>query len=120
MDIHVFLHSGDQADLEAIKSQLTSLTLQGVQIMATLQQVADDVAGEKTVIEGISTLIDGLQTQLAAALSGTTIPPAVQAQIDQVFADAEANKASLAAALLKGTTPVVPTTVPPVVTPPAA
>ena len=83
--------------------------------MATLQEVADDVAGETTVIAGISTLIDGLQQQLAAALSGATISPAVQAQIDAIFTGAEANKASLAAALLKGTNPVVPTVVPPVV-----
>ena len=93
-----------------------ALTNQGERIMATLQQVADDVAGEKSVIEGISTLIDGLETQLEAALAGATISPAVQAQIDAIFQGAEDNKTALAAALLKGTKPVVPVEVPPIVT----
>ena len=101
--------------LEEILILLGHLITQGETFMATLQQVADDVAAEKSVIEGISTLIDGLETQLTAALAGATISPAVQAQIDKVFADAEANKAALAAALLKGTTPVVPAVVPPIV-----
>jgi len=118
MDIHVFLHSGDRVEFEAIKSQLATLTIQGVRMMATLQQIADDVAAEATVISGISTLIDGLETQLAAALANSGITPEVQAQIDTIFAGAEANKAALAAALLKGTTPVVPTVVPVVVEPP--
>ena len=86
--------------------------------MAKLQDIADDIVAEKTVIEGISTLIDGLEKQLADALANSGITPEVQAQIDSIFAGAEANKAALAAALLKGTTPVVPTTVPPVVEPP--
>jgi len=107
-------HTLDLAQLASITAQLTKIISQGETIMATLQEVADDITAETTVIGGISTLIDGLQAQLAAALAGTALSPATQAQVDAIFASAEANKAALAAALLKGTNPVVPTVVPPV------
>lgn len=75
--------------------------------MASIDQVAADVTAETTVIDSISTLIGGLETQLAAALAGAGIPADVQAKIDAVFATAETNKAKLAAAVLAGT-PVQP------------
>ena len=68
--------------------------------MATLDQILDDVTSEKTVIDSISVLIAGLKQQLADALSGATLPPAVQEKVDAVFAAAEANKAALAAAVI--------------------
>ena len=77
--------------------------------MATIDDVLADVTAETTQISGLSTLISGLQTQLAAALAGTTIPAAVQAKIDAVFAAAESNKAALVAALNTGVPPVVVT-----------
>lgn len=69
----------------------------------TLDQILQDVTDESTVIDSISTLIDGLRQQLADALSGTTLPPAVQAKIDAVFAQAETNKTKLANALVVNT-----------------
>jgi hypothetical protein len=68
-------------------------------IMATIDQVLADVTDEGTSLAKISTLISGLQTQLAAALASLVIPADVQAKIDAVFAQAELNKAAIATAL---------------------
>lgn len=72
-------------------------------IMATLQDIQNDMAEESTIIGGVSTLIAGLKQQLADILSGAQLPPAVQQKVDEVFAQAEANKAALAANLVEGT-----------------
>lgn len=68
-------------------------------IMATLDEVLADVTAETTQLDSLSTLIAGLQKQLADALAGTTLPADVQAKVDAIFAAAEANKAKIAAAL---------------------
>ena len=68
--------------------------------MATLDQVLADVTAESTQIDGVMTFIQGLQAQIAA-LPGIT--PAMQTQIDAIFAGAEANKAKLAAAIVANT-----------------
>lgn len=83
-------------------------------IMATLDQVIQDVQDETTAIDSVSELIVGLKQQLADALSGVTVPPAVQAKIDAVFTGLEANKAKLATALATGPTgtPVTPAPTP--------
>lgn len=67
--------------------------------MADLDQVLADVQAEATLIAGISTFVDGLKKQLADALVGVTLPAAVQAKIDAVFAGVEANKGALASAM---------------------
>lgn len=72
-------------------------------IMATLDQIAADVTSEKTVIDSLAVLITGLKQQLDDVLAGVTLPPAVQAKVDEIFVAAEANKAALAAAVLAGT-----------------
>lgn len=76
--------------------------------MATLDQVAQDMTDESTQIDGLSTLMAGLRQQVADALAGTTLPPSVQAKVDAVFAQAEANKAKLATALNANTPPLTP------------
>lgn len=73
-------------------------------IMATLDQVLQDVTDESTAIDGISTLISGLKQQLADALAGTTLPAPVQAKVDAIFAQAETNKGKIATALAANTT----------------
>ena len=74
-------------------------------IMATLDQILADVTDEETSLDSISTLIAGLQKQIADALSGATLPPAVQAKVDAIFAAAETNKAKIAAALAANVPP---------------
>ena len=83
---------------------------------ATLEQVLADVTAETTSIASISTLITGLQKQLADALAGTTLPPAVQAKVDSIFQATEANRVAIAAALAANITPT-PAPAPGTVTP---
>jgi len=88
-----------------IQNQATGLANQET-IMATLEQVAQDMTDETTAIDSVAALITGLQQQVADALSGVTLPPAVQAKVDAIFVTAEANKAKLAAALAANVPPV--------------
>lgn len=71
-----------------------------------LDDVLKDLTDESTALDALIALkaadenqITDLKTQLAAALANTTISPAVQSQIDAIFAAAEANKAKIAAAM---------------------
>jgi altronate dehydratase len=94
--------------VDGLKSPSNAATKQDLaemekRIMATLDQVLQDVTDESTVIDSISTLVTGLKQQVADALSGATLPPAVQAKVDAVFAQAETNKAKLAAAVTTNT-----------------
>lgn len=68
-------------------------------IMATLDQVLSDVTDESTQLDSLSTLITGLKQQLADALSGINLPAPVQAKVDAIFTQAEANRDKLATAL---------------------
>jgi ABC-type transporter Mla subunit MlaD len=68
-------------------------------IMDKLDQALQDIADEKTAIGSVTELINNLRQQVADALSGVTLPPAIQAKVDQVFAGLEDNKALLAKAL---------------------
>ena len=72
-------------------------------IMATIDQVLQDVTDEGTLEDSIIALLTSVQTQLAAALANTTIPADVQAKIDSVFTGLEANKAKVAAAVTANT-----------------
>lgn len=76
--------------------------------MATLDEILADVTDESTQIDGLSTLIDGLKQQLADALAGANLPPAVQTKVDAIFTKAEANKGKIAAALAANAPPFDP------------
>lgn len=78
------------------------------QIMADLDQVLAEVTDEGTRLDSIQALIDGIRQQLADALAGTTLPPAVQAKVDAVFAGLTDNKAKIDKALNTGTPPATP------------
>lgn len=67
--------------------------------MATLDEVLASVADESTKIDSLSTFIAGLKQQIADALAGVTLPPAVQAKVDAVFEGVEANKAKVVTAM---------------------
>jgi uncharacterized protein YoxC len=72
-------------------------------IMATLDEVLKDVTDESTQLDGISTLVSGLQQQVKDALANSSISPADQAKIDQIFNQAESNKQKILNALVSGT-----------------
>lgn len=84
-------------DLNVILERLNKMA-------ATLDDVLKDVTDESTVIDGISTLLSGLQQQLKDALANA----ADKAKVDAIFAAVESNKAKLAKAVTDNT-PAAPT-----------
>ena len=102
----------------ALSQQLSqqSATMERNKQMAdrTLQEIVDDVATEKTVAEGIATMVTNLLAK-AAAVPGLT--PEQQTQINAIADGVEANTASFQAALTAGT-PAIPATPPTVDIPP--
>lgn len=68
-----------------------------------LDDIIADIEEQKTLIAGLSSLITGLKQQLADALAGVTLPPAVVAKIDKIWADTEENRAKMAEALTANT-----------------
>lgn len=88
-----------------VHSKLNAIIQRLDKIMATLDAVLQDVTDESTRLDSLSALITGLQQQVADALSGTTLPPPVQAKVDAIFAQAEANKGKIDTALNAGVPP---------------
>ncbi len=90
---HHYLHSGGQDQTVALLNQL--ITGQG-KLMATMQQVIDDIKGfqqEVTDFIAARDKVDAdLKAQLDAALAAGA-GAASQAQVDEAFAAAEAAKA---------------------------
>lgn len=87
------------AGQQELRGLLQQLLKQGEHIMASLDEVLADVTAETTSLDSIATLIAGLKQQVTDALSGTTLPPAVQSKVDAIFTAAETNKQKIAAAL---------------------
>lgn len=94
--VHELEASNNAKALRDISDQLTRME---TRIMNTLDEVLADVTEEGSQIDSLSVLTAGLKQQLADALSGTTLPPAVQAKVDAVFAGVEQNKGKVIAAL---------------------
>jgi len=94
--------------LAEIRETLTDLITTENAIMSTLDETLAAVQDESTQIDGLVVFTQGLQQQIADALSGVTIPPAVQAKVDAVFTAIETNKAKVVAAMntSSGGTPV--------------
>lgn len=69
----------------------------------TIDEVLQDATDESTVADSLIVVTTNIKAQLDAALAGTTVPPAVQAKIDAVFAQIETNKKKLADAILANT-----------------
>jgi len=67
--------------------------------MPTLDEVLAKVTEEGTADDSMIALLAGIKQQLADALSGATLPPAVQAKVDAVFDAAQANVTKVNAAI---------------------
>jgi hypothetical protein len=89
----------DNALIQHLHRDIIGMFQKLERIMATLDEVLADVAEEGTKLDSLSTFIAGLKQQIADALAGTTLPPAVQAKVDAVFAGVESNKGKVQAAL---------------------
>lgn len=69
----------------------------------TTAQVLQSISEESTLEDSLIALKDALQQQLNDILSGTTLPPQVQADINAMFDSVEAGKTKLAAAVVTNT-----------------
>jgi hypothetical protein len=69
----------------------------------TIDDILQGVTDESTVEDSLIALTTNIKAQLDAALAGTTLPPAVQAKYEAVFAKITDNKAKAAAAVLANT-----------------
>ncbi len=96
---NLHIHTTDTSD----PAWLDELSKKMEKIMATLDQILTDVTNESSQLDSLNALIQGLKQQLADALSGTTLPPAVQAKVDAIFTDTEANAAKIAQAINSNT-----------------
>lgn len=87
-----------------------ALTLEKLErIMNSLDDTLAAVTSEDTKVDSIIALMTGIKSQLDAALSGTTLPPSVQAKVDAIFAQATASAGKIDTAIAANTPPVTPT-----------
>jgi hypothetical protein len=84
---------------EALRPLLARLNA----MATTLNDVLVLVQENTTLVESLNALIDGIRVQLQEVLEGTVIPPAVQAQIDAVFATASAQKEKITETIVENT-----------------
>jgi uncharacterized protein YoxC len=87
-----------------LEAALNQLKTQGVENMATIDQIVAAVHDETTVVAGINTLLTALQAKITE-LAGGAISPEVQAKIDSAFAEITANNTALASAITANTPP---------------
>lgn len=90
------------AALHALSAQLN---LMEFKIMASLDETLAAVTEEGTKDDSIIALLNGIKQQLTDALSGASLPPAVQAKVDAIFTQATANSGKIQAAIDANTTP---------------
>lgn len=69
----------------------------------TVDEVLEAIAAADTVDDSLIVLTTDIKRRLDDALSGVTVPPAVQAKINAIFDTVEAGKAKVAAAVLANT-----------------
>ena len=71
--------------------------------MASLDDILAEVAAESSKIDSLSTLLDGVEAQLKAALAGSGISAEAQGKIDTIFANLQTNAGKIDAAISKNT-----------------
>lgn len=103
-NINIYNHADEET-----KQLLLTIKNQNQSIMATLDQVLASVTENETVGDSIVTLLNSIKTRLDEALSGTNLPPAVQAKVDAIFASSERDKQKLADAIVANTPNETPT-----------
>lgn len=98
VDIHI--HGGRGGEVPQWLSILTDLITRNQEaIMASADETLELAKSNRSRVGSLHALLDGIKAQLADALSGATIPPAVQAKIDAVFAEMKGEAADLDTAL---------------------
>lgn len=92
--------------LTEISNKLDILIKETKMSDVTIDQILADATQESSVISSVQTAIASLQSQLASALSGVTIPSDVQTKMNSIFSTMTGNDTALAA--LAAGTPVTP------------
>jgi hypothetical protein len=92
---HLSLIRNVYTKLNAIMRALHEISVKQGEIMATLDDVKAMEDANSTKIDSVMVIVEGLKRQLADVLSGTIVPPALQAKIDAVFDAALANSTKL-------------------------
>ena len=72
-------------------------------IMATLDETLAATTAEDTKIDSIIAYNTGIKKQLDDVLAGASLPPAVQAKVDAIFAQANASASKIDTALAANT-----------------
>lgn len=102
MQFHIHHHAvpdrQTQQRLDLLLIHLEVVTRNQENAMATIKELVATVAAVKGRADSIAMLITQLREQIIGLLAGN-LPPDVQAQVDQAFADAEAAKTELSAAV---------------------
>lgn len=84
------------------------LTRKVEHLMAKLQDILDLVAEQRTQIESLNTLADGIRGQVATLLQNASVDQTTQALVDQVFERMKENSGALAEAIAENTAPGTP------------
>jgi len=101
LDGSLTLLIANDAKLDHIISLLNRIITQERQIMATLEDLIAATARQKTVLDSLVVFVQGLQAQIANAVTDLTAEQ--QAQLDQVFTDVNANTQAVADAMVVNT-----------------
>jgi hypothetical protein len=105
---HHFLRSTPDPRMDEALDLLKQIITKENEIMATLDETLTVVQGEAAGIDSLIALVDGLKQQIADALSGVTLPPAVQQKIDDVFSAVTSNAQKVQGALDANGQPTTP------------
>lgn len=93
--------------IEGLRSDLivifTTLDSERKILMATLQQLLDSVTAQSSLIDSLSTMVQGLREQVNEVLQEQQVQIETQALISEIFDAAEMNKAKLVSALQANT-----------------
>lgn len=106
--LDVYLHLDEVLHdhrLDQILTIVKQIQTNTEKIMASLDETLAAVTAEDTKVDSIIALLAGLKAQLADVLSGTVVPPAVQAKIDQIFSQATNSAGKIDAAIAANTPP---------------
>lgn len=112
INVHHYIHFEQDAGTVQFRKDVLGLLQiikqNGEAIMRTLDETLAAVTAEDTKVDSIIVLVNGLKQQLADALAGTTLPPAIQAKVDAIFDTATASAGKIDAAITANT-PAAPT-----------
>ncbi len=103
IDVNINLNGSSVDTLNKVLSIVEALSTKVTNMAKTLEDVAAQLEVQSTVADGIATLLATVKAKLDEVLSGTVVPPGVQAKIDAIFERDEAITKKLQDAILANT-----------------